>query len=142
MQVAEHSTERMHLERHHPLWLLIGFWVCVVISLGVVVRRLLELIHPSSSGPAPMAEINATFSSHAVLTAAHIIPAAIFVILSIIVLLRRTRSRPLEKLFFLFGVITGLTAYAMNLYAVGGWIEQSAVLVFDTWFLFALARAY
>jgi uncharacterized membrane protein YsdA (DUF1294 family) len=106
------------------------------------VRRLLELIHPSSSAPAQMVEINATFSSHAVLTAAHIIPAAIFVILSIIVLLRRTRSRLVEKLFFLFGVITGVTAYAMNFYAIGGWIEQSAVLVFDTWFLFALTRAY
>jgi hypothetical protein len=30
----------------------------------------------------------------------------------------------------------------MSSYAFGGWIERSAVLVFDTWFLISLARAY
>jgi hypothetical protein len=30
----------------------------------------------------------------------------------------------------------------MSSYAIGGWIERSAVLVFDTWFLVSLARAY
>jgi hypothetical protein len=89
-----------------------------------------------------MAEINATFSSHALLTAAHIIPAAIFVLLAVGVLLRRAGGGHLERPFFVFGVITGLTAYAMSLYAIGGWIERSAVLVFDTWFLFSLSRAY
>jgi hypothetical protein len=89
-----------------------------------------------------MANLDATFSSHAALTAAHIIPAAIFVLLAAGVLLRRSGGDWLERLFFLFGAITGATAYLMNRYAIGGWIERSAVLVFDTWFLFSLARAY
>jgi hypothetical protein len=89
-----------------------------------------------------MAEIDATFSSHAIVTAVHIIPAAIFVLLAADVLLRRTGSEWLERLFFPFGFITGATAYAMTSYAIGGWIERSAVLVFNTWFLFSLARAY
>ena len=38
--------------------------------------------------------------------------------------------------------MTGATAYAMNLYAVGGWVERSAVLVFNTWFLFSLSCAW
>lgn len=125
----------------HPLWLLCGFWLCVLIALAVVVRRVIELIHPSYSGPPQMAEIDATFSSHAVLTAMHIIPAAIFVVLAAGVLLGRTGSAWLEPLFFLFGGITGATAYAMNVYAIGGWIERSAVLVFNTWFLVSLGRA-
>jgi prepilin signal peptidase PulO-like enzyme (type II secretory pathway) len=89
-----------------------------------------------------MAAIDATFSSHATLTLMHIIPAAIFVVLAACVLLRRSRTEWLERLFFPFGAITGATAYAMNSYAIGGWVERSAVLVFTTWFLFSLGRAY
>lgn len=125
-----------------PLSLLAGFWFCVVIAIAVVIRRLIALAHPSSGGPAQMATIDESFSSHAALTLAHIIPAAIFVILAVVILLRRTRSEWLEQLFFPFGLITGVTAYAMNVFAIGGWTERSAVLVFDTWFLFSLGRAY
>ncbi len=89
-----------------------------------------------------MAGLNETFSSHAALTMMHIIPAAVFVVLAAVVLLRSNGAEWLEKLFFLFGAITGVTAYAMSMYAIGGWIERSAVLVFDTWFLASLGRAY
>ena len=126
----------------HPLWLLAGFWFCVVIAIAVVLRRLLALIRPSQGGPAEMAALDATFSSHAVLTAMHIIPAAIFVLLSAAVLLRGTGGEWLERLFFPFGAVTGGTAYAMSYWVVGGWVERSAVLVFNTWFLFSLGRAY
>jgi hypothetical protein len=126
----------------HPLWLLAGFWFCVVIAIGVVLRRLLELIRPSQGSPPRMASLDAIFSSHAVLTATHIIPAAIFVLLSAAVLLRATSGEWCERLFFPFGAITGATAYAMSYWAIGGWVERSAVFVFNTWFLFSLGRAY
>ncbi len=127
---------------HHPLWLLSGFWFCVVIAIAVVLRRLNELIRPSFSGPPQMAGLDAAFSSHAVLTAMHIIPAAIFVLLAVGVLLRRDGGGWMEQFFFPFGAITGITAYAMSSYAVGGWIERSAVIVFNSWFLLSLGRAY
>ncbi|MBV9155768.1 MAG: DUF2306 domain-containing protein [Acidobacteriaceae bacterium] len=126
----------------HPLWLLAGFWFCVVIAIAVVLRRLVALIHPLEGGPPQMAALDATFSSHAVLTVMHIIPAAIFVLLSAAVLLRPTCGEWVERLFFPFGAVTGATAYAMSYWAVGGWVERSAVLVFNTWFLFSLGRAY
>ncbi len=135
------SVNRNRTSRH-PLWLLSGFWLCVVIALAVVLRRLVELIRPSHNGPPQMAELDATFSSHAVLTTMHIIPAAIFVILAACILLRRSGSAWVDRLFFTFGAITGVTAYAMSSYAVGGWVERSAVLVFDTWFLVSLGGAY
>lgn len=125
----------------HPLWLLLGFWICVIISIAVVIRRLIALMRPSHGGPALMAKIDATFSSHATLTTAHIIPAAIFVLLAVALLFHVTEARWLPRLFFLFGVMTAATAYAMNAYAIGGWIERSAVLVFNTWFLFSLSYA-
>jgi hypothetical protein len=93
----------------HPLWLLAGFWFCVVIAIGVVLRRLVELIRPSQGSPPQMASLDAIFSSHPVLTATHIIPAAIFVLLSAAVLLRPTSGEWSERLFFPFGAITGAT---------------------------------
>ena len=126
----------------HPLWLLAGFWICVIIALAVVARRMVELIAPSHNRPPQTASLDAVFSSHAVLTAFHIIPAAILVLLSNALLLRPATGEWLQRLFFSFGTITGATAYAMSYWAVGGWIERSAVLVFNTWFLFSLGRAY
>jgi len=103
-----------------PLWLRIGFWVSIAISVGVVVRRLIAILHPSQSGPAPLAALDAAFASHDALTVAHIVPAMAFVLLT-----------PF-----------GVTAYAMNTYSIGGWVERSAVLLFNSLFLFSLARAY
>lgn len=126
----------------YPRGLRVWFWLCVVIALGVVARRLKELIAPSAANArSPMADLEASFSSHAALTAAHIVPAAVFVLCSIVVLSRRMTARWLQWLFFVSGWITGLTAYAMSYNAFGGWIERSAVMVFDTWFLYSLTRA-
>ena len=72
----------------------------------------------------------------------HIIPATIFVVLAAGILLRRTGGEWLERLFFAVGAMTGATAYAMSFHAIGGWVERSAVLVFNTWFLLSLGRAY
>ena len=119
-----------------------GFWFCVVISIAVVLRRLEELIRPSSGGTPQLAQINATFSSRAVLTTAHIVPATIFVLLAIGIVFRSKSGKWWNRLFFFFGAITGITAYAMSFYAVGGWTERSAVLVFNTWFIVSLGRAY
>jgi len=126
----------------HPWWLLLAFWISVAISIAVVIRRLIELIHPSHGGPPQMAGLDKNFASHNALTLAHIIPAALFVVVAAIILLRPVGSKWLHQFFFPLGAITGVTAYAMSVYAIGGWVERSAVLVFDSWFLFALARAY
>ncbi len=125
-----------------PWWLLAGFWICVAISIAVVIRRIAVLMAPAKVDNAALAATNATFSSHAALTLAHIVPAAVFVLLAVAVLFRETGARWLLRLLFLFGVVTGLTAYAMSAYAIGGRVERSAVLVFDTWFLFSLGRAF
>src|SRR5947209_8508911 len=128
--------------RRHPLWLLAGFWFCFVVSLGVVLRRLAEMIRPSQIRSSQMAIVDANFSSHGVLTALHILPASIFVVLAGDVLLRSTRGGWPERLFFPLGAITGVTAYAMSYWAIGGWIERSAAFVFDSWVLFSLSRAF
>jgi predicted membrane protein DUF2306 len=127
-----------------PGWLIAGFWFCVVIALAVVIRRMIALLTPGTSGAPPeLRNLDAWFRAHAVLTWVHISVALAFVLLLPFVF-RVGAARPgaIEKAFFALGAITGATAYGMSRYAVGGWLERSAVLVFDTLFLVSLARAY
>jgi Predicted membrane protein (DUF2306) len=125
-----------------PLWLVAGFWASIVIAVAVVVRRLVAMAHPLQTAPPQMAALDAAFSSHAVLTLAHIIPAMAFVLLMPFVFLRRDGAPWAERLLFPLGAVVGLTAYAMSVYSVGGWVERSAVLFFNSLFLFSLARSY
>jgi hypothetical protein len=119
-----------------------GFLACIVIAVAVVLRRLIALVHPSQTAPAQMATLDAAFASHTVLTLAHILPALAFVLLAPVVLLRRSGAVWPERLLFPLGAVVGVTAYAMSAYPIGGWVERSAVLLFNSLFLFALARSY
>ena len=126
-----------------PLGLRIGFWISIVISVAVVIRRVVALAAPSTGGPPQMAELDNVFASHAALTLAHILPALLFVLLAPWIVFRLTlRPAWLERAFYPLGAIVGLTAYAMSLYSIGGWTERSAVLLFDTLFLISLAGAF
>lgn len=126
-----------------PLWLRIGFWICTVIAVAVVIRRLASLAFPSPNLPPQMASLDNTFASHTALTLAHIVPALAFVIVAPFVVFRRLDRRAWpESIIYPLGVIVGITAYAMTTFSVGGWIERSAVFFFDSLFLFSLWRAY
>ena len=127
-----------------PVWLKAGFWFCVVIAVAVVIRRMVSLSTAAAPGAPPeMGKLDAWFKSHAALTWAHITAALLFVLLlPILFRLKTEMSRAVMNIFFILGAITGATAYAMSRYAVGGWLERSAVLVFDTLFLFSLVKAF
>jgi hypothetical protein len=145
--VAGNRTENSTDPYRYPGWLKTGFWICVVIAVAVVVRRVVALAHPSQAGilqgsASPNAVLDAVFASHAALTLAHILPAMVFVLLTPFVLLRRSGAVWAERLFFPLGFVVGITAYAMSAYPVGGWVEVAAVLLFNSFFLFSLARAY
>ena len=128
--------------RGSPLWLRIGFWACTVVAVAAALRRLIMLIHPSQSATPQMVGLDAVFASHAVLTLAHILPAMAFVLLAPFVFLRRSGAMWPERLLFPLGAVVGITAYAMSVYSVGGWVERSAVIFFNSLFLFSLTRAY
>jgi hypothetical protein len=126
-----------------PLWLRVGFWICIVIAVAVVVRRVIALFYPPHSAPPQLAALDKVFASHEVLTLAHILPALAFVLVTPFFVLRKTRETAWpERVLFPLGLIVGITAYAMSNYSVGGWVERSAVLLFNTLFLFSLFRAY
>ncbi|MBV9670234.1 MAG: DUF2306 domain-containing protein, partial [Acidobacteriales bacterium] len=117
---------------------LLAFAASVLIALASVGRRLYALSHPSSSGPPQLLALDRTFASHATLTSLHIVPAALFVIVAAIYVLR---NRARDWLYPL-GAVVATTAYFMNAYAVGGSIERAAVLTFNTWFLVSLAISF
>jgi hypothetical protein len=140
---SDSNPAMMHVESRSPVVLRIGFWVCVVIAVAVVMRRVFALAWPSHNGPPQMTGLDDAFASHAALTFAHILPAMLFVVLSPFAVFGRFAklSWP-DRILFPLGLMVGLTAYAMSAYPVGGWTERSAVLLFDSLFLFSLARAY
>src|ERR1700757_4898869 len=144
MKISNDRNNRSHIasKKAAPLWLLTGFWASIAISVAVVVRRLVAIVHPSQSAPPQLAVLDAAFASHAALTIAHIVPAMAFVLLTPFVLLRRTQAAWAERLLFPLGAVVGVTAYAMNTYSIGGWVERSAVLLFNSLFLYSLVRAY
>ena len=126
-----------------PVWLRVAFWISVGIAIAVVLRRLVALASAGGNAPPQMAQLDQAFASHTALTLAHIIPALLFVLVAPFIVFRRARRTIiLERAFYILGGIVGLTAYAMSSFSVGGWIERSAVLVFDSFYLFSLARAY
>jgi len=126
-----------------PLLLRAGFWLSIVIGIAVVIRRLIALAGPPSASASPMQGLDEAFAGHAGLTLAHIIPALILVLLVPIVMFRKgPRLAWADQLLYPLGAIVGVTAYAMSAYSVGGWIERSAVLVFDSIFLLSLWQAW
>jgi hypothetical protein len=120
-----------------------GFWVSIVIAVAAVIRRVVALMHPVTSGPPQMVALDAGFVSHKALTLAHILPALAFVVLIPFLYARRfAGARWVERILFPLGAIVGITAYAMSTDSIGGWLERSAVLFFNTLFMFSLLRAW
>ena len=143
MPPQSQTSPILQLNFRSPLWLRTGFWICIVISVAVVLRRIVALATPARNAPPQLAALDNTFAAHTALTLAHILPALLIVLLVPFIVFRTTsRPRWIENIFYPLGAITGLTAYAMSLYSVGGWTERSAVLFFDTLYLVSLARAY
>ena len=70
-----------------------GFWVCIVISVAAVLRRVLALAYPPRSAPPQLAGLDAVFASHTTLTLAHILPALMFVLLAPLVVFRKPAGK-------------------------------------------------
>ena len=83
------DTSTLPTKHSFPLWMRIGFWICIVIAIAVVLRRVLALAYPPRSAPPQMAALDKVFASHDALTLAHILPALAFVIITPFLYMRR-----------------------------------------------------
>jgi Predicted membrane protein (DUF2306) len=139
VQASDRFVRR--LTQQSPLWLRVGFWACVAIAVAAVIRRLVALAFPSSVPQ--LAALDQWFASHATLTLAHILPALLFVSITPFFVFRKSNETAWSEYALLaLGLVVGITAYGMSVYSVGGWVERSAVLLFNTLFLYSLGRAY
>src|SRR5438270_3191292 len=126
------TTAGVTLPGGFPVGLKIGFWFCIAVAVVAVLRRVFALsTPPSPNAPPQLAGLDAYFTTHATLTYVHILCALAFVLLLPLLFWGRTRnSATLGRIIFPLGLLVGITAYAMSVHAVGGWLERAAVLFF------------
>jgi len=138
------ELRRTRLDRT-PVGFRIGFWACMMIGVAVVARRLAALQQASdrSGAPTELARLDAWFLAHVWMTYLHILTALIFLCTLPFVFWERTaRSALWRSAFYCLGAAVIVTAYGMSTYSVGGWVERSAVLVFNTLFAIELWMSF
>lgn len=130
-------------------------WIAVVflslIGVAVVIRRVVALNVPSAMprNLSDAAALDSGFAQHRLLTALHILPGLIFIVLGPFQFIRTLRSRRrslhrwMGRVFLISGAIIGTTALVMSpQMAIGGANETAATMFFAAVFLFALLKAF
>ena len=121
-----------------------------LLGIGVATRRTVLLINPSAmtAGHNPAQELDQHFAKEKMLTLLHVIPGMIFMMLGPLQLSRELRTRHpavhrwLGRIFLTASAVIGVTGLTMVLGgSIGGWDERSAILLFGSFFLFALGKA-
>lgn len=131
--------------RHRTLlWTVVS--ILCAIALAVALRRGAILLWPPVASAGPTAGLDAAFAARRALTLIHIMPAALFVLLIPVWLLKRVWERPplhrrLSYALVGIGSVVGVTAVLLSGRPVGGLNEASAAVFYDGLFLFSLGRA-
>jgi hypothetical protein len=92
--------------------------------------------------------MDGVFAAHRTMTLLHILPALCLVLLLPFWFSPRVRQNHanthhrITQILFALGAITAITAMVMNTHPIGGTIEVTAILVFNTLFIIFLARSY
>jgi Predicted membrane protein (DUF2306) len=129
-------------------WTRPVLYILCFIAAAAALRRIVALLIVSiSSRVGQYADLDAAFAARKALTLAHIIPALAFVLLlplwfSTSMRTNEPTHRRLTWLLFALGFIVGITAIPLVANPVGGVTELSAIIVFDSLFLFSFARAF
>jgi uncharacterized membrane protein len=129
----------------------IGVVVLALIGVAAVTRRALVLLWPQqfSGKNNPAAALDVGFARHATLTFVHILPGALFLILTPFQFNRQIRERHRQvhrwmgRILVVSGLIIGTSAlvmsYTMN---IGGPNETAATTLYAIVFLYCLTKAY
>jgi uncharacterized membrane protein len=123
--------------------------VLVLIALASVVRRALDLAQVVPTVEPPRGDsFNAHFAAQPILTFAHILPGAVFLLVGPLQFVRRIRTRhirvhrALGRMYVAVGAVVGVTALVMSFtLSIGGAVESAATLLFGVYFLVALGMA-
>ena len=129
-------------------------WVAVIflalIGVSVATRRVIVLVKPGamSAGKNPASALDEHFAKEKTLTLLHVVPGMIFMILGPLQFVRRLREnhpvvhRWTGRIFLAASAVIGATGLTMALRGtIGGLDEKAAILLFGSFFLFALGKA-
>lgn len=142
------------LQRKYEKTFRILIWVALLILVITLMVfsfiRSSELYASLRSGTFPEAgSIEAGYARQPLLTYLHILPGMLFIILGAMQFLRPLRSRYPKlhrrtgRIYLVLGMIIGVTAIIMAFVVrFGGWVETAAVLLFGSYFLFSLIKAF
>src|SRR5205809_1459715 len=142
-----------------------AFWSVViflaVIGVAVALRRIVHLWPILTRGYIPVATtsnpraaqlvaLDDIFARRAILTFVHIVPGLLFMLLGPLQFSSTIRARHLRwhrwsgRIFVISGAIIGLSALVMSfgMPAIGGFNQAAATILFATFFLFALCKAF
>lgn len=131
------------------LWPAVIFLALVGLAAGT--RRTIVLLWPRalSSERNPAAALDAHFADHRALTLVHILPGMLFMILGPLQFVRRLRAKHPQihrwsgRVFLTASGVLGVAGLTMALGpTVGGADEKAAILLFGTFFLICLAKAF
>jgi uncharacterized membrane protein len=141
------------------LWGLVIF--LAFIGVAVAVRRIAYLgpilargysppaIAPGSRG-AQFVALEKVFARHPILTMIHVVPGLLFMVLGPFQFSESIRARHLQwhrwngRIFVVTGFIVGISALVMSftMQSIGGVNQAAATILFGSFFLFALSKAF
>jgi uncharacterized membrane protein len=141
------------------LWSAVIF--LALIGAAVAVRRIAHLVpivvggyHPvavtSNPAAARFAKLDDLFAHYPILTLVHIVPGLLFMMLGPLQFSATLRARHLRwhrwsgRIFVICGVVIGISALVMSfgMPAIGGLNQAAATILFATFFLVALCKAF
>jgi len=123
-----------------PLWLRVGFWICIAISVAVVLRRIYALAAPARNAPPELAAVllfNTLFLFSLGLAWTHrrrgdMALERRWQLRAIAILLGIATTRPVMGIFFATARLTHLVP--QQFFGIAFWIGFSVnVLVFELW---------
>ena len=129
----------------------IGVIVLATIGVAAATRRAMVLFWPGifAGKFPPAAALDIGFAKHAALTQIHIIPAALFLVLTPLQFVPSIRMKHLQvhrwlgRILVVSGAIIGASALVMSYTTnIGGANETAATTLFGILFLFCLIKAY
>lgn len=149
MSGAAFHTSRPNRTLTRFLWVAVIF--LAFIGLAVATRCTVVLLKPGSltSPRNPAADLDAHFAGERALVLAHILPAMLFMLLGPLQFVRGLRSRYPQvhrwsgRIFLAASAVVGISG--LNLAfgkTVGGLDEKAAIVLFGTFFLISLAKAF
>lgn len=109
------------------------------------------LLKPAPTAPSknPAANVDAHFASEQILVLAHVLPAMLFMMLGPLQSVRGLRAKHPRfhrwsgRTFLASSAVVGITGLRLALgKTIGGLDEKAAILLFGTFFLIALAKAF